>query len=48
VGYKFRANTDLESLWEKGVEAIIALPLKIAGQIKGVIGVGLSGDHQVP
>lgn len=48
VGYKFRAYSDLASLWEKGVEAIIALPLKIAGQIKGVVGVGLSGEHQVP
>jgi hypothetical protein len=48
VGYKFRAYADLESLWEKDIEAIIALPLKIAGQIIGVIGVGLSGEHQVP
>jgi PAS domain S-box-containing protein len=48
VGYKFRDYNDLESLWEKDVEAIIALPLRIEGKIKGVVGVGLSGEHQVP
>lgn len=47
TGYRFKNYADLDFIWGNAVDAVVAVPLKLAGQIVGVLGVGLPSGSQV-